>query len=277
MPLFSTKEVTCLKNFWLFQSSAAGLSGGKKAAFWLWNGSVLLLAGLCLGGLSLFFAYGDYPDVLMKSYFQHPIIAVLNILPVVLGLFLVYFLVGRPWLAFLITGVVVWGFSLGNYYKLRFRDDPLMFEDIRHIREAGSIALAANYDLTPDKRVWFGLLCLVFGTVFLWFLVRGRLRWKERLPLLLAGALLCIPVWKLCADKNLYNSKTQNYDYINRWSSTQVYLSKGFVYPFLHSATTGTIKAPAGYHQRETAALLASYENADIPPEKQVDVIFLQL
>ena len=90
---------------------------------------------------------------------------------------------------------------------------------------------------------------------------------------LLAGALLCIPVWKLCADKNLYNSKTQNYDYINRWSSTQVYLSKGFVYPFLHSATTGTIKAPAGYHQRETAALLASYEDADIPPEKQVDVI----
>ena len=201
----------------------------------------------------------------------------LNILPVVLGLFLVYFLVGRPWLAFLITGVVVWGFSLGNYYKLRFRDDPLMFEDIRHIREAGSIALTANYDLTPDKRVWFGLLCLVFGTVFLFFLVRGRLRWKVRLPLLLAGALLCIPVWKLCADKNIYNSKTQNYDYINRWSSTQVYISKGFVYPFLHSATTGTIKAPAGYDQRETAALLASYEDADIPVEKQVDVILLQL
>ena len=151
-----------MKNFWLFQSSAAGISGGKKAAFWVWNGLVLLLAGLCLGGLSLFFAYGDYPDVLMKSYFQHSLIAVLNILPVVLGLFLVYFLVGRPWLAFLITGVVVWGFSLGNYYKLRFRDDPLMFEDICHIREAGSIALTANYDLTPDKRVWFGLLCLVF-------------------------------------------------------------------------------------------------------------------
>ena len=271
--LFFTKEVTHLKNFWLFQSSAVGLSGGKKTAFWLWNGLVLLLAGLCLGVLSLFFAYGDYPDVLMKSYFQHSLIAVLNILPVVL----VYFLLGRPWLAFLITGVVVWGFSLGNYYKLRFRDDPLMFEDIRHIREAGSIALTANYDLTPDKRVWFGLLCLIFGTVFLWFLVRGRLQWKVRLPLLLVGALLCVPVWKLCADKSTYNSKTQNFDCINRWSSTQVYISKGFVYPFLHSATTGTIKPPAGYDQRETAALLASYEDADIPAEKKVDVILLQL
>lgn len=266
-----------MKNFWLFQASDAGLSGRYKAAFWLWNGLILMLAGLCLGGLSLFFAYGDYSDVMMKSYFQHPLIAALNILPVVLGLFLVYVLVGRSWLAFLITGIVVWGFSLGNYYKLRFRDDPLMFEDIRHIREAGAIAITANYDLTPDKRVWFGMLCLIFGTVFLWFLVRGRLRWKARLPLVLAGALLCIPVWKLCADENIYNSKTQNYDYINRWSSTQVYISKGFVYPFLHSATTGTVKAPSGYDQQKTVKLLASYENQDIPAEKQVDVILLQL
>lgn len=275
--LVSKKEKKRMRDFWLFQSSDRGLPGGKRAVFWLWNGLVLLMAGICLGGLSLFFAYGDYPDILMKSYVQHPLILVLNILPVVLALFLVYFLVGRPWLAFLVTDIVVWGFSLGNYYKLRFRDDPLMFEDIKHIREAGSITLTANYDLTPDKRVWFGLLCLIFGTLFLLFLVRGRLRWKVRLPLFLVGALLCIPVWKLCTDKNLYNSKTQNYDYINRWSSTQVYLSKGFVYPFLYSTTTGSIKAPEGYSEKESAALLDSYEDADIPEGQKVDIITLQM
>jgi len=266
-----------LKNIWLLQKTDAGLSDGKKAVFWLWNGIILLMAGICLGGLSLFFAYGDYPDILMKSYFQHPLIAALNIAPVVLGLLLVYFLLGRPWLSFLITGVVVWGFSLGNYYKLRFRDDPLMFQDLKNFREASSIALAENYDLTPDKRIWFGMLCLVFGTLFLLFLVRGRLRWKVRIPLLLAGLLACIPLWKVCTDKQVYNTNTQNYDYINRWSSTQVYISKGFVYPFLHSTTTGSIKAPEGYREKEAANDLNSYEDADIPEGQKVDLIALQL
>ena len=53
-----------MKRFWLFQTGAEGLSGGKKAAFWLWNVLVMVMAGICLGLLSIFFAYGDYPDVL---------------------------------------------------------------------------------------------------------------------------------------------------------------------------------------------------------------------
>lgn len=266
-----------MRNFWLFQTSPAGLPRGRRAAFWLWTCGVLLLAGLCLGVLSLFFAYGDYPDVLMKSYFRRPLLVLLNVLPVVLALFLAYFLTGRAWVSFLAVSVVVWGLSLGNYYKLRFRDDPLMFEDLKYIREAGSIAKTASYDLTPDKRVWFGLGCVVLGTLFLLFLVRGRLRWKVRLPLLLLGALLCVPLSRVYADSQTYSAKTRNLDYINQWSSTQVYLSKGFVYPFLHSVTTGSIKAPDGYSEREAKALLDSYEPEDIPEAEKVDLITIQL
>ena len=111
-------EVTDLRDFWLFRKSPAGLSTGKKTAFWIWNGFILFCSGVCLGGLSMFFAYGDYTDMLMKSYFTVPLIPILNIVPGVLLLFLVWFLVGRPWLSFLLTSVVVWGFSLGNYYQI---------------------------------------------------------------------------------------------------------------------------------------------------------------
>lgn len=248
-----------LKNFWLFGDSSLGLNGKKKLAFWAWNTAVLLAAGLCLGMLSIFFAYGDYTDMLMKSYLQRPLLLLLNVAPVVVLVLLLYLLTGRPWAAFLLSSVLVWGLSLGNYYKLRFRDDPLMFEDLKYLREAGSITKTASYDLTPDKRVWFGLACVVLGTVFLLFLVRGIPKWRVRLPLFLVGALLCVPAWKCYADKDLYNTRTANYDYINRWSSTQVYISKGFVYPFLHSVSVGSIKAPGGYSERETAALLDSY------------------
>lgn len=264
-----------MKNFWLFRKADNGLSKGKKIAFWSWNGFVLLMAGICLGGLSLFFAYGDYPDILMKSYFQVPLIALLNILPVVLVVFTVYALVGRPWLAFLISSIMIWGASLGNYYKLRFRDDPVIFEDIRNATTA--MAFADDYDMTPDKRIWFGAACVLLGTLFLFLLVRGVPRWKVRLPLLIAAALLWVPMWKICTDSNIYNAKTQNYTYINRWSSTQVYISKGFVYPFLYSSTSGSIKAPEGYRAEEAKQLLEPTEDINIPEEQKVDIITLQL
>lgn len=266
-----------MRRFWLFQNAPEGLPKRRQALFWLWNGGVLLLAGLCLGLLSLFFAYGDYPDTLMKTYFRHPLIVVLNLVPVLLALLTAYGLFGRPWLAFLSADLVVWGLSLGNYYKLRFRDDPLMFQDLKNIRDAAGITLEANYDLTPDKRVWFGLLCLLFGTAFLLCLVRGTLRKKSRLAVLLLAAVLWIPVLKVCADDDIYKNKTQNFDLINRWSSTQVYLSKGFVYPFLHSVGEGRLKPPEGYRTAEARALLDQYTPQDIPEERKVDLIFLQL
>lgn len=270
-------EVTLLRHFWLFQPSAQQLSGGKRAAFWCWNLGVLLMAGICLGLLSIFFAYGDYPDVLMGSYLRRPLLLALNIAPAAALVLLLYALAGRPWIAFLAAAIPVWGLSLGNYYKLRFRDDPLMFQDLKYLREAGSIAKTANYDLTPDKRVWFGLACIVAGTLLLFFLVRGVPRRRVRLPLFLAGIALCVPLSRLYTDSGIYNTKTANYDYINRWSSTQVYLSKGFLYPFLHSITAGSIQAPKGYSERETAALLDSYQPVDIPEAEKVDIITIQL
>lgn len=266
-----------MRNFWLFQTAPDGLPQKRQAVFWLWNLGVLLAAGLCLGWLSMFFAYGDYPDTIMKTYFQHPLILFLNIAPVVLALFLAYALAGRAWLAFLLTDLAVWGLSLGNYYKLRFRDDPLMFQDLKNLRDAAAITAMADYDLTPDKRVVFGILCLIFGTGFLFLLARGRLPKKPRLILLAVCAALCVPTAKLMENDTIYSSKTQNYGQIERWSSTQVYLSKGFAYPFLHSITAGAVKPPAGYSESETRALLDSYTPENLPEDKKVDLIAIQL
>lgn len=264
-----------MREFWLFRKSDAGFPRDRKRAFWLWNGGILFCAGLCLGGLSLFFAYGDYTDLLMKSYFTVPLIPVLNLVPVVLLVFLLWFLLGRAWLAFFLSSLVVWGLSLGNYYLLRFRDDPLMFEDVRNV--ATAMAFTGDYDMTPDLRIWFGLCCILLGTVLLFLFVRGVPKGKTRAALFLLGAALCVPLRFACTDDDLYNGKTRNFTYINRWSSTQVYISKGFVYPFLHSITEGGIKPPKGYDEQETAALLAACEDQDIPADQKVDIITLQL
>ena len=266
-----------LKDFWLFRPAATDLTGRRRAGYWLWNGAVLLAAGICLGLVSLLLAYGNYATALFKSYFEHPLIACLNIAPVVVLLLILYGLLGRPWLSFLVSSVVVFGFSLANYYMLRLRDDPLMFEDIKYLREAGSIARTADYNLAPDRRILFCAACIAAGTLFLRFLVRGRPSRKVRAGLAAAGVVLCVAGAGYYTDNDLYNTGTENFDYINRWSSTQLYISKGFVYPFLHSITVGSIEPPEDYDEEATAALLDSYTPVDLPEDRKVDLVTIQL
>ena len=81
-----------MKSFWLFQTTSAGLSRGKSAFFWLWNVGLVLASAICLGGVSLLFAYGSYDPNLFYSYFDFPLILLLNLAPVVGLVFGVAFL-----------------------------------------------------------------------------------------------------------------------------------------------------------------------------------------
>ncbi|MEG0780391.1 MAG: LTA synthase family protein, partial [Oscillospiraceae bacterium] len=266
-----------MKTFWYFQKTTEGFSPLKKGVYWTMQLLLLTAAGLGLGLLSLLYAYGGYDPALLGSYFANPTIAVLNVVPVLVLVLLLYFAIGRAWAAFLVGGTLVLGLSVADYFMLLFRDDPLLFDDLRYIREAGTITQTASYNLTPDDRIWFGILCVAGVTVLLFFLARWTPRAKLRLPLCLALFFLTLPLSRVYADTEIYNVSARNNGLINRYSATEVYLSRGFVYPFLHSMTTGTAKPPPGYHEGETAALLASYPQTDIPKERQVDLITLQL
>ena len=266
-----------LKTVWLFQSESAALSRGKKAIYWSWNVLLVLFSAVGLGSLSLLYAIGSFGLVLWKSYFTHPLIALLNLLPVVLLVFLIYFLFGKAWVAFLISSVLVLSFTFADYYLLKFRDDPLKFADLQYLREANRITALQGYNLTPDVRMWFGIFCVLFGTLFLALFVRARLRLRPRLLAALGAAVLCVPLHAACADTDLYQLRTVNNDYINQWAATQVYQSRGFLYPFLHSITSDTLKKPGGYSAAQAEELLSRYTDEAIPDEKKVNLVIVQL
>ena len=111
----------------LFQTQPAPeLSAEKRAAFWAWNAAVILLAGLALGMCSLVLAPGQYGWELFSGYLARPALVVLNLLPPVVLIALLYGLTGRAWLAYAVTALPVLGLSAGNCYKLFFRDDPVI-------------------------------------------------------------------------------------------------------------------------------------------------------
>ena len=249
---------------------------GKKAGFWLWNLLWLVLAAAGLTACSLLLAIGPYSYGVFLGYLECPLIFLLNFLPVLLLLLLLWFATGRSWLSFLLTAAVIVGGSLGNYYKLYFRNDPVIFSDLLILREAGK--MTGSYPLFLSFPVVFSLLAVAAGTVFLALLVRGRPRpWWTRLGGAAAVVLVCALLTNTYLSDSVY-AKTAHYDHLSsQWSPTQQYLARGFVYPFLHSISDALVQPPEGYDESEMEALLGQYEDADIPEEQKVNVVAIML
>ena len=248
----------------------------RRTGLWCWNGGWLVAAGVGIALVSLLLALGPYRLGIAKGYFEKPIILLLNLLPVVALLLLFYGATGRSHWAFLITAALVLGFSVGNYYKLTFRDDPLMFTDLLLLKEAGN--MAGKYRLFLDWRLGLALVCVVGGFVFLRFLVKGRPGWKGRTACAAGGVLALAVLVPMMLDAHTYNVTAAYYERLNnRWSSTQQYISHGFVYPFVHSISDAIETPPQGYEEATAAAMLGAYEDADIPADQRVNVVVVML
>lgn len=236
---------------------------------------LLLLASIGVGVLSLHFAAVLRADEMFDSYFENRWIAFLNILPCVWLAFLLWFATRRAALSFALSAAVVLGLSIASWFKLQFRNDPLLFEDLLLVKEAGN--MSERYQLFMTKSMLAALIILLAATVFLAFAARGKLPGKARIAGVLVMLVLLAPMVYLYTNEDIYTNKTENYDLINRWSTTQLYVSKGFVYPFLHSVQDAIDTPPAGYNEKQAAETLARYEDAAIPEEEKVDVIGIML
>ena len=121
------------------------MPGSHRAGYVLYHYLLLLLACGVLTVCTLLLSYSNFTDEIFRGYFEHPIILFLNY-AIVAGLcLLLYGLIGRAWLAFLVTWVICLGVALGNYYLIIIRTDPLQFEDLTCIREALAITDTQGY------------------------------------------------------------------------------------------------------------------------------------
>ncbi len=266
-----------ISSFFLFQTRPApGLSAARRALFWLWNLGLLLCAALGIALVSLLLALGPYGLGLARGYFERPLILLLNFLPCAALILLLYGATGRAGCAFLLTAGIVLGFSLGNFYKLAFRDDPLMFADLLLLREAGN--MAGKYSLFLNARLVLALLCVAAGWIFLHFFVRARPKWRGRAALTLLAVAAGAALTPAYLSDTVYNTHAAYYERLaSRWSATQQYIAHGFVYPFLHSISAAFETPPEGYSEDAAAALLSGYEDGAIPADEKVNLVGIML
>lgn len=232
-------------------------------------------AALCLGMLSLLFAMKQNRLPMLQSYFANPWIVGLNLLPGIVLMLLLFALFGSAAPAFSVAGAAVMGCTWVNWFKLQFRNDPFVFEDVMLVKEAGD--MAGKYQIFVPKGLVFTVLCIIFGTVFLHFFARWRPSRRERLAAGAAVLALLFPLRILYFSNDVYSRFAQNNSLINQWDATQVYQSKGFVYPFLYSLKAATAPPPDGYSAKASSARLSGYQNYEIPEDQKVNIIAIML
>lgn len=211
------------------------------------------------------------------SYFERPPIVLLNILPGLLFIWLGYFLFRRAWAAYLFSAVPCIGLALVNYYKIQLRGDPLLASDLWLIRTARGILGRYSLDITRVVLVAVG--CAGLMLLFSVFLMPNGLRSRR---IRLGGVVVCLALMPLLYSQvymspPIYRQTAGEEDMYNRWSNVESFVSRGFWYPFVCTLSGLFPSPPEGYYAGEARALLASYEDADIPEDKRVSVVGVML
>ena len=235
---------------------------------------LLLIACAVLTLCTLLLTYSNFSPKILKGFFEKPLILLVNY-AIVCGIALLLFgLIGRAWIAFLVTAVLCMGVAIGNYYLIIIRNDPLQFEDLSCIREALAITDAQGYELRLSGRlIWTVAACIgMTGLLALLSRWQMRIHWLRLIPLAL-GILVFFQVKGWIEDPNLVND-TKYYKYINTWNSTEIYVSRGILYSFTRTALSDPGK-PEGYDEAQAAKLYNEYKDEPLPEDRKVDVFVI--
>ena len=193
----------------------------------------------------------------------------LNTLPIMLALLLIWLMTGWAWLSCLLTGAAAFLLAGGNYFKLLFRDDPLVWNDLFHLREGFRMSGEYEVVFTPFMWTWLGVI--VGATVILILLGRGRPKATLRLLSLTAVGMIALSCFTyLYPDEERYVELAGDY----AGSETDAYVACGMLYPFLYSART---VEDWTYDPDSARAILSQYEDERIPADKRVSFITIQL
>lgn len=235
-----------------------------------------LFGGFTVGMCSLFFASGPYGMDVWLSYLKNPYIFALNIVPPIIISAVFYLLFNRAIWSFIATNVLVIVPSLINYFKIAFRGDCFIFSDITLVTEAGR--MLEDYKLFIDKRIAIYLCVLALGALMLAFFARGRFATvKYRLIAAAVLALLSLFLTPLYVSDDIYDTKTVNNTVERTWTDSRLYMSKGFIYPFLHSVKDAIPTPPEGYDEAVVLDTIGAYADEIIKDDKKVNIVCVML
>ncbi|MBR5533352.1 MAG: LTA synthase family protein [Ruminiclostridium sp.] len=230
-----------------------------------WLTTLLLLAvGLVYTVLSL--TLSGQGEI---SWGGDPVLFFWNALPILLLLFFLWLALGFSWLASLITGSGIFLLAASNYFKVLYRSQPVVWEDLTLLQEAGQ--MAEEYSVVFTPAMWGFLGAILACSVLLFFLGKGRPGLTGRLfSVTVVGMACLLCVYEIIPNQDRYEALAGEY------TGAQAYAATGLTYPFLYSYGEYE-RVHAAYNAYTAEAILSQYTDGVIPEEKKVNLISIQL
>lgn len=207
--------------------------------------SIVILI-LCSIGTAFFVIYiapesaRDFIEVLK----QFPLLFFLNYIPILLLMLLLFFLFNNAVLSITISAAVFSIAAIINRVKIVMRQDPLLPTDVSHIREVTAILDKFNMSFVLGVVVVIIAAIAVIAFAVLFFSSK-----KIKLPFRLTAIAVLIGISigvnnVYYASETLYNQFPVNG---NIYFQVNHYISKGFLYSFVHNFNTLSVKKPDNY------------------------------
>ena len=217
---------------------------------------------------------------LFTTYFYNPLIIILNFIPALLLCLFFYFVTGRVYLAGAVSSASVLIMLYINEMKIIFRNDVFTAVDFTLISEA--MNMAERYKPFFNWYYVFALLCIIAG-IFMskrFFDIRVSKKSLRFAGAFLSLAVLVGSVSPVYIDRKIYD-KTENMErcktFMSVFSEKDQYVSRGFIYSFLHSFGDIFEKPPENYKKSDVEEYLSKYTYDKIPDDKKINIISVML
>ena len=242
------------------------------------NYIMIALLGIGIGLLSLLLGTSGFGMSLFKAYFSYPMVLLLNLIPPVLMIFFFYFAFGKAFIAFAITGAVVIIIGFIHFFKVQIQGAPLIFSDYAVAREAFNVF--SKISVSVNWRIYFAIFLYVCGVLFALFVLKSKPpKIAIRAGAALVAAIIAFGLYTYVYNsRDIYEKATVTEDWRHTFSFVRRYSYRGFLYPFIHSISTYASAQnfnPPWFDEELAVQLTMGYTDADIPPDKAVNLIII--
>lgn len=237
---------------------------------------LIAAASAAFASLIVFISGQQYNPGMVNQVLTSRRLLLLNSLPIFCLALLLYAIFNSLAWSIGISGFVFSILGIVDFFMLRYRSYPFKYSDIFLSGEA--MNMGHRYSYVPPISIVVLLLAALIVLIFIHFIVKPA---KQGLIKGLVLGACGIAVWLAAAPRFYYNDSYYNHianvKYGSKWNGTDQYMTKGFVYSFVHSKSETGLQAPAGYSEQAAEKILKRYHYHAIPKSKRINIILLQL